>query len=323
VALNGAEAVSPEVLRAFERRFAPYGFRPEAMTPVYGLAEAALAVTFSDLGRRFRAEAFDRAALAYGEAVPKPGDAPARSAGERHELVSVGRPVPGFAVEIRDEKGTLMAERQVGKVLVRGPSLLREYLGLPGETARALQDGWLDTGDLGFVHDGELYLAGRAKDVLVLAGRKHPPEPAERAAGAVPGVRTGCVVALTSLPAGASREELWLLAELRRGAAKSGAALAAIEEQVRRAVVGATGLRPERVLLLRPGALPRTSSGKLRRAEARRRLLLDAFAIELCTAPTPRHLVRELGSRPAIQAAKALLRSRRLEPKPPPARGRK
>jgi fatty-acyl-CoA synthase len=319
VALNGAEAVSAEVLRAFERRFAPYGFRPEAMTPVYGLAEAALAVTFSDIGRRFRAEDFDRAALAYGEAVPKPGSAPNRSTAERLELVSVGRPVPGFALEIRDEEGKLLAERQLGKVLVRGPSLLREYLGLPSETARALQDGWLDTGDLGFVYDGELYLAGRAKDVLVLAGRKHSPEPAERAAGAVPGVRTGCVVALTSLPAGASREELWLLVELRRGAAKSGAALTAIEEQVRRAVVGATGLRPERVLLLRPGALPRTSSGKLRRAEARRRLLLDAFAIELCTAPTVSHLVRELGSRPAIQAAKALLRSRRLEPKRPPA----
>jgi hypothetical protein len=129
------------------------------------------------------------------------------------------------------------------------------------------------------------------------------------------------VVAVSHLSPGAAREELWLLVEARRHQPTAPAALAALEGAVRRAVVAATGLRPDRVLLLCAGALPRTSSGKLRRAETRRRLLADGFAGELLVPGAGRSLVRELGSRPAVQAAAALLRSRRLQPRKTP-RGR-
>lgn len=261
IALNGAEAISPTVVRAFTRRFARWGFRPEAMTPVYGLSEAALGVTFSAPDRTPRMMPFDRAALAErGLAVPAP---------EGLELVSVGVPVPGFSIEIRGEDGEPLPGGRVGRVWTTGPSLLRDYLDRPESTAAALRDGWLDTGDLGFVHEGELYLTGRAKDLLILRGRNHAPEEVERAVIGLAGVRGQAVVAASDLPEGALGEELSLFVEVAAGTgAKRRAALPAA---CRDAVLAATGLLVERVELLAPGTLPRTSSGKLRRGETLRR----------------------------------------------------
>ena len=259
-ALNGAEAVAPSVLHAFCDRFSRWGFRPEALTPVYGLSEAALAVTFSDLGRPFRSRRFDR------EDLSRKGLA--REAAEGRELVSVGRPVPGFRLAVRDEAGRDLPVSRVGRVWIQGPSLMEGYFGDAEATARALRDGWLDTGDLGFVHDGELYLTGRAKDVVILRGRNYPPEEIERALEEVPGVRTGCVVAASWLPEGAPGEVLALFVEASRQA--TAAELEALPEACKEAVLGATGLAADRVLVLAPGTLPRTSSGKLRRAETLR-----------------------------------------------------
>jgi acyl-CoA synthetase (AMP-forming)/AMP-acid ligase II len=142
------------------------------------------------------------------------------------------------------------------------------YLGNPEATAAAFRDGWLDTGDLGFLYDGELYLTGRAKDVIILRGRNYAPDEIERAIDGVQGVRTGCAVAASWLPEGAAGEVLGLFVESRRGA--SPAALAALPDACRAAVLGATGLAVDQVEVLAPGTLPRTSSGKLRRSEALR-----------------------------------------------------
>jgi acyl-CoA synthetase (AMP-forming)/AMP-acid ligase II len=161
-ALNGAESVAPSVLRAFCDRFARWGFRPEALTPVYGLSEAALAVTFSDLDRPFRGRRFDREGLSRDRA--------AREAPDGREIVSVGRAVPGFRLRIVDEMGRELPEGRVGRVWAQGPSLMDGYLGDPEATARALRDGWLDTGDLGFLREGELYLTGRANPDAVELG---------------------------------------------------------------------------------------------------------------------------------------------------------
>ncbi|HEX6863871.1 MAG TPA: AMP-binding protein, partial [Thermoanaerobaculia bacterium] len=188
-ALNGAEAVSPPVLRAFCGRFARWGFRPEALTPVYGLSEAALAVTFSDVSRPFRSVRVEREALA--------SKGLALETEEGREIVSVGRPLPGFDLEIRDEAGRALPPGRVGRVWIQGPSLMDGYLNAPEATARALRDGWLDTGDLGFLRGGELYLTGRAKDVIILRGRNYAPEEIERSLESVPGVRTGCAVAVS------------------------------------------------------------------------------------------------------------------------------
>jgi acyl-CoA synthetase (AMP-forming)/AMP-acid ligase II len=262
-ALDGAEAVSPAVLRAFEARFAPYGLRPGVVTPVYGLSEAALAVTFSAIGRPWRGQRFDREGLSrHGVALPS---------AEGREIVSVGRPLPGFELSLRDAAGREVPPGRVGRVWVSGPSLMAGYLGQPEATARVLVDGFLDTGDLGFLHEGELYLTGRAKDVVILRGRNHSPEEIERAVEPVPGVRAGCAVAASWLPEEAEGEELVLLVEARRGV--SPAERAALPERCRAAVLGATGLAVDRVAVLAPGTLPRTSSGKLRRAEALRLFL--------------------------------------------------
>jgi fatty-acyl-CoA synthase len=264
-ALNGAEPVAPGVLRDFARRFARWGFSPAALTPVYGLSEAALAVTFSALARPFRSRWFDRAALA-NERLARPRPAGRSDLGS--EIVSVGRPLPGFSLEVRDERGRELPAGRVGRIWVQGPSLMDGYLGDPESTARTLRDGWLDTGDLGFLMDGDLYLTGRAKDVIILRGRNHSPAEIEQAVDAVPGVRAGCAVAVSWLPEGAAGEVLALFVERSRRATVD--ELVALPDACREAVLGATGLAVDRLEVLEPGTLPRTSSGKLRRSEALR-----------------------------------------------------
>jgi acyl-CoA synthetase (AMP-forming)/AMP-acid ligase II len=260
VAMNGAEPVTPRVLAEFVERFAAHGLRPEALTPVYGLAEATLAVTFSALRRPFRVGRFDPRALGEAErAVPVP------SGGS--EIVSLGPPLPGFAIRIVGPDGSLLPERAVGRVLVSGPSLMSGYDGMPEETARTLAGGWLDTGDVGFLEGGELYLYGRAKDLIVVRGRNHAPQDIERALDDLPGVRPGCSAALGALAEDGSGEVLWVFVERARGARPGDAAIAAA---VRRRTLERAGLHAERVVVLAPGTLPRTSSGKIRRGEVLR-----------------------------------------------------
>jgi fatty-acyl-CoA synthase len=253
LALDGAEPVSPERLRRFAERFAPWGLRPEALTPVYGLSEAALAVTFGRTDAPPRSRTVDRRRLGEGVA-----EAPTLEGGPPVELVSVGLPLRGFAVEVRGADRDPLPERRVGRVWVRGPSLMRGYL---DRAEQPLVEGWLDTGDRGFLWDGELYICGRDKDVVIQRGRNHDPSDLERAVDDVEGVRTGCAVAVGRV--GEAGEELLLFVEVR----SPGADLA---ERCRQSVLARTGLDPGLVVLLEPGTLPRTSSGKLRRAEALR-----------------------------------------------------
>jgi len=275
VALNGAEPVAAEVLRRFQRRFAAWGFRPEALTPVYGLSEASLAVTFSPLNRPFASRRFNRDVLAERlEAVDDPTGV---------EIVSVGRPLPDFALRVVDRERFDLPERRVGRVLVRGPSLMEGYLGHRRATARALRDGWLDTGDLGFVADGNLFLTGRAKDVLILRGRNHSPVEVEHAVDTVEGVRTGCAAAVSFMPEDGERELLLVMVEARRGVPER--EYLQVAEKVSQAVLAATGLDPDCVEVLEPGALPRTSSGKIRRHEALQRWRADALTPPASVTP--------------------------------------
>jgi acyl-CoA synthetase (AMP-forming)/AMP-acid ligase II len=270
VALNGAEPIAAQTLERFSSRFAAWGFRREAMTPVYGLSEAALAVTCSEPFSPPRARRFDRRALER--------EGRAAEQAEGRELVSLGKPLPGFEISIRDREGAEVGALRVGRVFARGPSLMTGYVGQPEATARALRDGWLDTGDLGFLGEGELYLVGRAKDILILRGRNHDPHDVEHAAAAVPGARPGCAVAVSHLEEGAASERLLVFVEHARAAAAQ--ARHELRESVRRAVLERIGLDADEVVVLAPGSLPRTSSGKLRRQETLRR-----------------HLKGELGSR--------------------------
>ncbi len=277
-ALNGAEPVAPGVLRAFTDRFARWGLAPEALTPVYGLSEAALAVTFSALDQPCRSRWYDREALADERVALRmsPGAGGALAADGGREIVSVGRPLPGFRLSVRDPHGRELPPGRVGRLWVSGPSLMQGYLGDAEGTARAVRDGWLDTGDLGFIDDGELYLTGRAKDLIILRGRNHSPAEIEQAVDQVAGVRAGCAVAVSWLPDGAPGEVLALFVERSRRA--SAADLAALPDACREAVLAATGLALDRLEVLAPGTLPRTSSGKLRRSEALRLYLEGGLA---------------------------------------------
>ena len=243
--LNGAEPIAPAALRRFCDRFAKLGFDERALMPVYGLSEASLAVTFSPPRRGPRTVR------------------PATAKGPR-ELVCLGVPLPGVEVCVRDERGDEVPDGSAGRIHVRGPSVMAGYFGNPAATASAMQDGWLDTGDLGFVHEGELVVSGRAKDVIILRGKNHAPQEFEEALDGLAGVRAGCAAAVGFTPEGGDGEELALLVE-QDGPLDPDA--------VRSRVVERTGIRPHTVRLLAPGTLPRTSSGKLRRAEALRQLL--------------------------------------------------
>ena len=270
LALDGAEPVSGEAMRRFAALLAPHGFDPGALVPVYGLSEAALAVTFARPGGGLEGRRVDPVRLARdGEVAP----------GDR-EVMSVGTPVAGVEVAVRPHGAGAagaapLGEGRLGRIFVRGPALMQGYLGDPAATARALPDGWLDTGDLGFVLGGELYVHGRAKDVVIVRGANHAPEEFEAPLAGVPGLRPGCAVAVGAEVDGHG-EALVLLAERARGEREAdghGApADGGLAAAVRRAVLEATGVEPHEVHLLAPGTLPRTSSGKLRRGETLRRL---------------------------------------------------
>lgn len=283
LALCGAEPVSPAVLEAFRRRFARWGFPAEALTPVYGLSEAALAVTFGALGEPFAAVRWARAALTQGRAeAAAPED-------DAVTLASVGKPLPGFDIRILAANGTTLPAHRVGRLSVRGPSLMDGYFGRADATAAVLEDGWLDTGDLGFVDQhGELYLTGRAKDVLILRGRNHDPAEVEQVASGVAGARPGCAVAVSTRRDEAATEALIVLVEHARRVRPD--QVAALSGRVAEAVLAATGLSAERVAVLAPGSLPRTSSGKLRRGDALARYeageLAPPAAVNLLTVGT-------------------------------------
>ncbi len=292
LAFNGAEPISAEVSRRFLARLAPHGLRPEALRPVYGLSEAALALTFPPARSMLRTVRAEALALAVdGVLRTAPEAALADPIAGVRELVAVGPPIPGVEIAVRDERGQDLGEGWVGRVFARGPSLLREYFGDPAATARTLVDGWLDTGDLAVAQGGELYIVGRAKDLVIVRGANHPPQEFEECLEGLAGLRAGCAVALGFVPEtagganGSDGEALLVLAEWSDPPADRQALVARIHD----AILGRTGIRPHTVELLAPGTLPRTSSGKLRRSEALR--LYQARALFPPAAVTPLRLV--------------------------------
>ena len=260
LALNGAEAVAPRVLDQFCDRFAPWGFRREALTPVYGLSEASLAVSFSEMRSEATELRLDR------DRLELEGVAEVREDGDRWS--SVGRPLHGFDVEIRNA-GDVLEEGHVGRLWVRGPSLMDGYYGQPERTKETLVEGWLDTGDRAFLHDGELYIVGRDKDVLIVRGRNIAPAILEDFVDSVEGVRVGCSAAVSiSNPDGAT-EGIRLFVECRKDA---GAVVQdAMPDACKAAVLQGIGVHIDDVVVLKAGTLPRTSSGKIRRSETRTR----------------------------------------------------
>ena len=264
VALNGAEAVLPATIERFTARFAPLGFRPEAMRPVYGLAEGSLCVTAPPPGRGPRIERLSREAFQNARAIePAAADDP-----QPLTFVACGQPIPRHELRIVDAAAAARPPRVEGHVQFRGPSSMQGYFENPEATAAVVRDGgWIDTGDLGFVDDdGDLYITGRAKDVIIAGGRNIYPQEVEEAVADVPGIRRGCVAAFGVQDTRSGTERLVVVAETRGALPAESSPLHAA---VAAAIVAAIGVPADTVVFARPGSVPKTSSGKIRRSTTR------------------------------------------------------
>ncbi len=261
-ALNGAEPISPRSLERFEKKFARCGFRKESIFPVYGLAESSLLLTAPVLGAEPRIEDVDRDSF-QREGIaraPEPGTEPLR-------FVSVGRSIPGHEIRIVNDRGMELPERREGTLLFRGPSAMKEYFENPAGTAAiARPEGFLDSGDRAFVAEGDVFITGRAKDLIIKGGRNLHPQEIEAAAADVAGVRAGSVVAFGVPDSASGTERIVVVVETKE---ESASERARIEGEVERAVLELVGVPPDEVVAVPPRVVPKTSSGKIRRRACR------------------------------------------------------
>lgn len=260
VAGNGADMIRPDICQAFVDAFADAGFEASAFTPSYGLAEASLAVTITPERHGIVCDLVDERRLAGEEAPPADPDAPVRY----RAIVNCGPPIAEHKVEIRNEAGETLPDREIGRVFVAGPSLMTGYFRNPEATAACLADGWLDTGDMGYMIAGDLYIVGRAKDMIILNGKNHWPQDIEWAIEQLEGFKAGDIAAFSiTLPSG--EEAPAVLVQCRSTDPAERDRLKDVIRQKVRQLTGMTCL----VELVPPRTLPRTTSGKLSRSKAR------------------------------------------------------
>lgn len=259
-ALSGAEPVEPADVEDLLEAGKPFGLKPEAILPAYGMAETTLAVSFSECGAGLVVDEVDTDLLAaLRRAVPA-------TKGNTRRLASLGPLLKDLEARIVDEDGSVLPARGVGIIELRGESLTPGYITMGGFVPAQDENGWYDTGDLGYLmENGHVVVCGRVKDVIIMAGRNIYPTDIERAAQRVPGVRPGCAVAVR-LDAGHSRETFAVAVE--SNAWQDPAEVRRIEHQVAHEVVGEVDMRPRNVVVLGPGTIPKTPSGKLRRANS-------------------------------------------------------
>ena len=262
IAFNGAEAISPQTLEQFTAKFAAWGLKRQTMTPVYGLAESSVGLAFPPLGRGPVIDRIDRKIFMEStRAVPVTDDRTDSLA-----FVNCGRPLPEHEIRVVDDADREMPDRQEGNIQFRGPSATSGYFRNPQKTAELFHGSWLNSGDRGYIADGDLYITGRIKDIVIRAGRNIYPEAIEEAIGKIEGVRPGNVAVFgTSDPATAT-EKMVVLAESRK---RDDAAREEIRKRINQAVNELAGLPPDDVVIARPNTVLKTSSGKIRRAACR------------------------------------------------------
>jgi fatty-acyl-CoA synthase len=270
LALNGAEPIDPNAVEAFLAAGARHGLDPGAAFCVFGMAEATLAVAFPTPGAGMQVDTIDQRVLETDRYAAPVGGGGAD--GNVRRLPRLGRPVPGLEMRVCDSStGQAMRDREVGEVELRGSSITPGYYDNPDATAASRRGDWFRTGDLGYVVDGELVVCGRIKDVIIVGGRNVFPEDVERAAESVEGVRAGNVIAFGT-EGRRGREAVVVVAETKHDE------IAPIRAALAARVTDAVGVPPEDIVLVRPGTLPKTSSGKPQRSLCRRRYLGDELA---------------------------------------------
>ncbi|MGI9463375.1 MAG: fatty acyl-AMP ligase, partial [Aestuariivirgaceae bacterium] len=263
----GGDMVRPDVLEMFAERLAPAGFNPTAFVPSYGMAEATLGITFSDLETPYRVDVIDKARTKLlGRAVPASKQV-AGNPEESRSFVSCGRPMPEHIVKVCSDSGAELKEREIGHILARGPSIMAGYFGNQEATDAVMKpDGFMDTGDLGYWLDGEIVITGRAKDMILHNGRNVWPQDIEWAAEKVDALRDGDVAAF-GIEAGNNSETVVVLAHCRASGEQE---IETLRRDISAVVYRACGIECQ-VVLIPPRSLPFTSSGKLSRAGAKQR----------------------------------------------------
>ncbi len=261
VAGLGAEMIRADSMREFSRTFASAGFNDKAFLSSYGLAECTLAVSFMPIDSGIEVDLVDESLLAAEHrAVPATADT-----AKTREVVNCGIPMPEYDLDIRDENGDTVGERSVGKIYVRGPSVMSGYFNDPEGTRNVLDgEGWLDTGDMGYMIGPALYIVGRAKDLIILNGRNHWPQDIEWTVEQIDGLRSGDSAAI-SVPGRGNEEVAMILVQPRVSELEERRKLV---DEIKRRVQKDVGIAC-RVALVKPRSLPRTSSGKLSRVKAR------------------------------------------------------
>jgi len=269
LALNGAEPIDPDSVEAFLGAGAPFGLDAGTAFCVYGMAEATLAITFPEPGAGMTVDTVDRRVLETDNyAAPSDAD---RTGARRLPLL--GRVLDGLELRVVDpDTGAGRQDREVGEVELRGASITPGYFRNPEATAASFRDGWLRTGDLGYVVDGELVICGRRKDVIIVGGRNVFPEDIERAVAGVEGVRAGNVIAFGTTSR-RGREAIVVVAETKADDDGTAPVRAAVAERITDAI----GIPPTEIVLVAPGTLPKTSSGKLQRSLCKDRYLSDVL----------------------------------------------
>jgi 1-acyl-sn-glycerol-3-phosphate acyltransferase len=259
---NGAEPVSAKTLQRFAGRFERFGFKREAMAPVYGLAENSVGLAFPPPGRLPVIDRIDRDALMRrGVAEPaKPLDE------NPLELVSSGQPLPGHEIRIVDEAGREVGERREGRLEFRGPSATSGYFNNEAKTRELFRDGWLDSGDRAYMAGGDVFITGRIKDIIIRAGRHLYPQEIEEAIGFMPGIRKGCVAVFGVADPRSGTERVVVVAETSE---TDVSVRAALEAQAQEVMNDISGTPADEIVLAPPRTVPKTSSGKIRRSAAK------------------------------------------------------
>ncbi len=297
-AFNGAETVMPSTIERFAERFAPYGLRPEALTPVYGLAEATLGVAFPPIGRGPRIERIDRAQMREAErAVPAADGDP-----NPLRIVGCGMPLPGHDIRAIDDAGRELPERHQGRIQFRGPSSTAGYFRRPDLSAQLCDGDWRHTGDLGYLADGELFLAGRAKDIIIRGGHNIHPQELEDAVSGVAGVRKGGVCVFPVADEASGTERLVVLVETSASGSEE---RERISERIRSLSVDLLGTPADEIVLAPPRSVLKTSSGKIRRSACRE--LYEAGQIGHGVRPAWVQMLR-LAARGAVRQTTRLVR---------------
>jgi acyl carrier protein len=261
-AFNGAEPVSPDTMAQFEERFAPYGFRKNVLSPVYGLAEASVGLAFTPPGEAWRVDLLDRERFSTsGEALPAAPNDPAPL-----KVVACGTVIPDHDLRVVDAAGLELPDGSEGQLQFRGPSATSGYYRNPQATKGLFDGDWLNTGDRAYLAEGRLYITGREKDIIIRGGRNISPYELEEAVGDLAGVRRGCVAVFGSTDAAGGTERVVVLAETReRDAAKHGE----MKTKINELAIGLIGAPVDDIVLAPPHTVPKTSSGKIRRVAAR------------------------------------------------------